>query len=472
MPNKGLQTLGLVITDGVGYRNFILSNFLSAAGADFEKIVIFSGLPSSVYDLQSNGKIEVVELPVFTEKFSNWFFRKSKEVGHLRLHRQNFGIGDNWRANKHDSWSNRGIATKFIYGLAERFHSEEIIQTLEGLQQKAVSKRTMAEFEEVLQKATPDILFFTHQRPPYILPLVYAAKKLNIETCSFIFSWDNLSSKGRMAADFGKYLVWSELMEKELLHFYPKVRTSEVEIVGTPQFEPYVMEEYQMSRGDFFSKFSLEHGLRTICYSCGDISTSRNDEFYIQTIATAIEDEKVSEKVNLLVRTSPAEEPERFQHLLKKYPFIKWNFPQWTISRQDHPEAWSQRVPSKEDLSDLKAILQFCDLSINMCSTMSLDFMIFDKPVINPVFGNDSNGLYNDQRFLKYEHYKKVAESGAVKIARNEQELISAINDYLRDPSADKAARKDLLKLQISKPLEGTSKRVASALKKFSTFEQ
>ena len=33
---------------------------------------------------------------------------------------------------------------------------------------------------------------------------------------------------------------------------------------------------------------------------------------------------------------------------------------------------------------------------------MSLDAMFFDKPVINPVFGNEKNGLYNDQKYLNF----------------------------------------------------------------------
>jgi hypothetical protein len=52
---------------------------------------------------------------------------------------------------------------------------------------------------------------------------------------------------------------------------------------------------------------------------------------------------------------------------------------------------------------------------------MSLDFMLFDKPVINTVFGNLENGLYNDQRFLNYDHYKKVIDSGAVTITKDEK---------------------------------------------------
>ena len=89
---------------------------------------------------------------------------------------------------------------------------------------------------------------------------------------------------------------------------------------------------------------------------------------------------------------------------------------------------------------------------------MSLDFMLFDKPVINTVFGNPKNGLYNDQRFLKYGHFKKVVDSGSVTIAKNEEELLEQINHALSNPKERTIQRKAMIDLQISESLEGTSK--------------
>ncbi|MBO2544287.1 hypothetical protein J0871_07650 [Salegentibacter sp. BDJ18] len=465
--HKHEKTLGLVITDGVGYRNFVLSDFLPQAKQQFDRIVIFSGLPRNVYQQERDSRIEVVELPIFIEPFKSWFWRKAKEVAHLQAHKENFGINDNLKANKIKSNSSHGIATRFIYGITNKFHKEDFILFLEAMQHRSIESNRVTKWcFDSLDKFSPDLLLFTHQRPPNLLPIFLAAKSKGIKTGAFIFSWDNLASKGRMAATFDFYLVWSGLMKKDLLYFYPKVNKNKVEVVGTPQFEPYVMEEYTMNRTEFYSKFELENGRKTIYYSCGDISTSRNDELYIESIATAIEQKEIFYPVNLLVRTSPAEDPDRFRFLKDKFPFIKWNYPEWKVSRKNHPEAWSQRVPSRQDLTDLRAILEYTDLNINMCSTMSLDFMLFEKPVINPVFGNEHNGLYNDQRFLNYAHYKEVVESGAVRIAKNKKELVKAINFYLDNPKADSQEREKLLELQIGKPLKRTSERIAKTLKK------
>ncbi|HET8887234.1 MAG TPA: hypothetical protein VFM70_12870 [Salinimicrobium sp.] len=462
------EILGLVITDGVGYRNFCLSDFLVEASKGYERVIIYSGLPTSVYNLEEFKNIKVVELPVFVEPFKTWFWRKFKEVAHLQLHKKFFGINDNLKSNYSDAKSNRGRATRFIFQFTKFCHSETFVQQLEKLQKKSlVNHNITKEISQILKKDRPNFLFFTHQRPPYMMPIIVAAEKLKIKTCSFIFSWDNLASKGRMASSFDRFVVWSDLMKEELLYFYPNTTSENVEVVGTPQFEPYVLPKYQMDRQEFFRKFQLSENKRIICYSCGDISTSKNDELYIQVIAEAIQNKKIKEEVNFIVRTSPAEDGSRFSKIQKSFPFIIWNFPKWHLSRENHPEEWSQRIPQEEDLHDLRGLLEYCDLSINMCSTMSLDFMIFDKPVINPVFGNEKNGLYNDQRFLQYAHYKKVAESGAVEIVKDADTLIFAINDSLQNPLKKYKEHKGILELQIGKPLQGTSKRIVEALIKF-----
>lgn len=466
MPKEGKKYIGVVITDGVGYRNFILSNFIAQAKKTFDEVIVFSCLPKSAYDglfLDCT----IVELAVFEESFFTWFFRKSKELAHLQLHAKgNFGIQSNLLKNNSSSKTVRGFATRFLFSWTKHFNSESWIQAYNRAQQTSFSNNEVTnQYRALLKDFKIDLLFFTHQRPPYIAPLIYAAEQLKIKTATFIFSWDNLASKGRMAGNFNYYLVWSDLMKEELSYFYKSINKNQIEVVGTPQFEPYVMEGYEINREQYLERFRLKKEIPTLFFSCGDVSTSKNDPLYVELIAKAILESKLIKEVNLLVRTSPAEEPTRFAAIKEKYPFICWNYPDWKLTRSNHQEAWSQRIPSVQDVNDLKSILAFCDVNINMLSTMSLDAMIFGKPVINTVFGNKENGLYTDQRFLKYKHIDHVLQSNAVVIATNENELITAINQCLQTPDYKESQQKKLLNLEISKPILGTSARIAVALK-------
>jgi hypothetical protein len=460
-----MKKLGIVITDGVGYRNFILSDFMKEAQAYFKQVVLLSCLPKEAYDDLEIG-CELIELDVFEESFTTWFFRKMKEVAHLQFHRKgNFGITDNFKANFSKAKTPRGLATRFIYQVTNWLNNEAWILRFNRWQQLSFKNKPITKsYKQLLLDLQLDQLFFTHQRPPYIAPLVLAAEALQIKTTAFIFSWDNLASKGRMAANFDYYLVWSPLMKEDLLNFYPSIKANQMAIVGTPQFEPYVLTRYGYDLKTFHEKFDLDPAKPTLLFSCGDVSTSPNDPLYIETIAKMIESRLLVQAANLLVRTSPAEEPKRFEYLAEKYPFIRWNFPLWVQARSNHQEAWSQRIPTVADVHDLKSVLKYSAININMLSTMSLDFMQFKKPVINTVFGNLSNGLPNDQRFLQYAHIVQVVDSEATYIAKNEKELLQAINQALAFPESKAIEQQKLLDLQIGAPLEGTSKRIAEVL--------
>ncbi|PIX10159.1 MAG: hypothetical protein COZ75_03025 [Flavobacteriaceae bacterium CG_4_8_14_3_um_filter_34_10] len=461
-----MKKLGIVITDGVGFRNFMLSDFMEEVSQQFDAVIIYSGLPKSAYQTKLPSNIEIKELEVFTEPKLTWFFRKWKEVAHLQKFKSFYGMNDNLVSGYPKTNSLRSLLVKGIYLFTRLIHSDASISVAEKWQFLSFSKHKVTQsYIKLLKEDQPTHVFFTHQRPPFLAPFLVAAKQLKLPASTFIFSWDNLASKGRMLGTFDHFLVWSDLMKDELLYFYPRVKSDNVMVVGTPQFEPYVMLNYKTTKEYFLKKFQLDAAKKVVCYSCADVSIGKNDPVVITAIANAIRSNAMNSQVQLLVRTSPAEDDARFKAIREAFPEIKWNVPKWTLTRENHAESWSQRVPSEEDIKDLRALLEYADLNVNMCSTMSLDFMLFDKPVINTVFGNASNGLYNDQRFLNYGHYKKVVESGAVTIAKNEEELIAQMNEALANPDERTEQRKAMIDLQISKDLVGTSKRIAAYLK-------
>lgn len=459
------KKIGIVITDGVGYRNFVLSDFLNEVSGVYKIVVIYSGLPKESYaNILLPENIEVKELEIFTEGRITWFYRKLKEVAHMTLHKSYYGINNNLKRGYPKKNTKRGILTKLVYKIAGIYHSEKAINKFESFQFNSFKNNEVTiRYMDLLKTDKPDILFFTHQRPPYLAPLVYCANFLNIKTSSFIFSWDNLASKGRMMGSFNSYLVWSDLMKKELCYFYPNIKQEDIKVIGTPQFEPYVMDQYKTDQSSFLKKFNLDSSKRLICYSCADAGIGANDSVHITSVMQYIK-ENPELNLQLLVRTSPAEDGLRFEPIKSKFPEIRWNIPKWELARNNHVESWSQRIPSLEDVKDLRSILEYADVNVNMCSTMGLDFMLFDKPVIYTVFGNESNGLYNDQLFLNYVHLEYVIDSKAVAIAKDESKLHKYLTEALMQPELRKKYREALIKLEISKALKGTSNRMAKTL--------
>lgn len=467
MKKSEVGILGLVVTDGMGFRNFILSDFLSCSLKAFKKVIIYSALPKEVFTGLAEKNLEIIELPLYKESFFSWFFKKILEVVHLKNYQKDsYGKKENLKKSFLDFRSRRGWVIRLISALAT-FRGVSIVELYYQLQKRTFKNSPfVALYNNILQQGNPELLFFSHQRPAFLGPLCYSAEAMGIKTCSFIFSWDNISSKGNMATRFQSYLVWSSLMRDELHYFYPNTKNLKVLVTGTPQFELHTRREISMEKEEFHRKHLLNPALKTICYSCGDVSTSKNDPYYISLLARIIIEGKLGEKTNLLVRTSPAEDGARFKEVALAYPFVSWNFPNWELIRENHPEPWSQRVPKPVDLREHKALLENCDLNVNMCSTMGLDFMLFNKPVVNAVFGDGTNGLYNDQKYLKFLHYERVIRSGAVAVAKNEVELIREIRLSLNHPKARLKEQRKLLDLVTERAPQGTSLRVVQALKK------
>ena len=129
------------------------------------------------------------------------------------------------------------------------------------------------------------MLLCSHHRPPRILPPVLAAKSLGIPTATFIFSWDNLTSKGRIAAPFDHYLVWSELMRQELLRYYPDVSGRSRPRGRRPQFDPYADEDLLWSREEFCRRIGADPSRPLICFSGGDAGTCPEDPEHVRLLA-------------------------------------------------------------------------------------------------------------------------------------------------------------------------------------------
>ena len=139
-----------------------------------------------------------------------------------------------------------------------------------------------------------------------------AARSLGIPTATFIFSWDNLSSKGRIAAPFDHYLVWSEHMRDELMRYYPDVPAGRIHVVGTPQFEPYADPALLWPREEFFRRIGADPSRPLICYSGGDAGTCPEDPEHVRILMELVRAGRIEGNPQVLVRPVPVDEGKRY----------------------------------------------------------------------------------------------------------------------------------------------------------------
>jgi CDP-glycerol glycerophosphotransferase (TagB/SpsB family) len=104
------------------------------------------------------------------------------------------------------------------------------------------------------------------------------------------------------------------------------------------------------------------------------------------------------------------------------------------------------------------------DVVLNVASTIAIEASIFDTPIVNIAFDQDTADtrpfLASPLRYYSYTHYQQIVRAGAVRIAKSSGEMIDLVNAYLVDPSRDAEGRRRV----VAEQCEFTDGRSAERL--------
>jgi hypothetical protein len=366
---------------------------------------------------------------------------------------------ERWRLRDAEAPSGRARAKRVAKKLLiAPFSNRPGLRILEGLERGASRiLRTTGEYARLFGETRPALVFNgSHVHGPVAVQAVQAAQWLGIPTCAFLFSWDNLTSQGRIIPLYDRYLVWNARIREQLLSIYPSIRPESVHVTGTPQFDFHFRDGYRWSRGEFCARVGADPQRPIVLYSTGMANHMPGEERIVEGIADMLRG--MPSRPQLLVRVYPKDRTGRFDRLKRGrndilFPGVPWE-PRWL-------------TPKEEDLALLSNTLRHCALGINVASTISLELCMFDKPALN--VGYNPQGVPPSEvdyaRYYRFEHYRPVVESGAVTVASSPEALRAAIAAALTEPSRGRGERERLLRDFFGDTLDGKSaSRVARAL--------
>lgn len=461
--------VALLVPDGVGVRNFILGRFLRILPPGSDAIVLHT-VPDQHLSSVSGGLNGQVHWRKFVPYRPNRFVTLLQySLGYAQMYwADTISMRRIRNGPMPKPWKLRALH-RISKAAGRMCSSPRSMQMLESAHCAAVSRLPEIEYyTKVFLETKPTVVFCSHQRPSVVLPAVLAAQKLGIPTATFIFSWDNLSSKGRIISPFDHYLVWSEHMAAELRHYYPHVAADRIHIVGTPQFENYADPSLLWSREEFFRRIQGDPSRPLICYSGGDAMTCPEDAEHVGVLMDLIRTGRIRGNPQVLLRPVPVDDGRRYEKIRQKFPELLYAQPRWLHT---DPGEWAQVIPLPEDIQFLANLTHNADLNVNLGSTMTLDFGIHDKPVVNiafdvaqpPIFGMPVWDYY-----YFFEHYRPVVELEAARPARSPDQLADFVNAYLENPALDRDGRRRLFEMQVSVPLGESSQRIIEALHQIS----
>lgn len=321
--------------------------------------------------------------------------------------------------------------------------------------------RTTRKYDELFSRLKPDLVFNGSHIHGFAgeLPL-RVAQRMGIPTAGFIFSWDNLTSRSRVMVPYDYWLVWHEGMKKQLLGIYPRIKPENVFVTGTPQMDFHFRPELVMSREELARRIGIDPARPFILYTTGIDHHFPKEHLHVELVIRLLKELDLPVRPQLVVRnyikgTSPemkALSERKMEDAV--FPPMLWDM------------AWA--TPRPEDLELYCSLLRHAAMSINAASTVTLEFLLIDKPVINLDFDPPGSNLApcdGFKRHIRFDHFWPVAESGASMVAQSEDDMRRMLIQGLTEQGAGSRERERFIQEFFGSTADGRAgARVAETL--------
>jgi hypothetical protein len=298
----------------------------------------------------------------------------------------------------------------------------------------------------------PDLIFSTHLVARHEYGYLMEAKKRDIPTIGMVKSFDNLTGKGFLPYKTDYAIVWNDILKDELIGIY-KYDESNISVTGVPQFDIY-KESPKISKDKFFKKYNLKKNMKVILFATNSQLITPDDFEYVEFLASKL----IELNAQMIVRIHPTDH-------IGRYKGVQYKNVCFQIPGAEDGDGSNERVAAKEFLEDLSDTLYFSDVTINTASTMSLDAIAHDKPVVNIAFDMVDKPYFKSvERYYEFVHYQPIIDSNATSIAKNKIELYEYLESYLNNSDQLKVERQNLRNQMLAGQKGDASKNVAETI--------
>ncbi len=448
----------ILLPDGIGIRNFVFTEF-SDMGKEYGYDTVYWNNTDN--DLSHLGykefKIQNSKIHPLTD-----ILKKAKIQIALNqfIEKTNDKVFDTYRFTPQNGTLKFKIKNFAIRKIIKIFNSKRGLKSISNYI-KFLERKTdfYKQCFETLKEQQPAFVLCTNQRHTNAIAPLLAAQDLNIPTATFIFSWDNLP-KATMIVETDYYFVWSDFMKSELLFYYPYIKFEQVYITGTPQFESHFKASNVLEKEDFFNKNGLDLSKTYICFSGDDITTSPDDEQYLEDVANSIK--KINTggyNLGIIFRRCPVDFSDRYDAVLKKYSdiIVPLN-PLW----KQCGAAWNTVMPTVEDMSMQVNIIANSILVINLGSSMVFDFVTFKKPCLylNYDVKNKKIKEWSTLNIYNFIHFRSMPTKEAVVWINHADEISEKVELILKNGGSEivKNTEKWFAKINQHPPQEASGR--------------
>ena len=279
------------------------------------------------------------------------------------------------------------------------------------------------------------------------------ARRRGIPSVTTVVGWDNTSSHGLPGAFVDYINVWSEAQKKELIDGvdWPPER---IHIGGMPLYDGYISKKWLISKKKYYSMHGLDPGKKLIAFAASTLSVTPNYHL-IENLVKLVNEGKLDYPAQLLIRLHPnhykkhphfREEAEAVRSLIGKNKNV------YIVEPAEVPGGLERY--SGEDYPEKGSMLAHCDILVTAYSTMVVEAMLHDTPVISACIDSPAGwpGKYwaPMHTIPTWPTARRFSKIKAGRLALTVDELRQHINNYLADPQLDAENRHQFIKQELT----------------------
>lgn len=274
--------------------------------------------------------------------------------------------------------------------------------------------------------------------------LSWWARFHKISNVHVVGNYDNLSSKGFRGVPIERLLVWGNSMKEDAIHYHG-IPESNIRIIGSIRYAT-ILRRSLPSRNNFFKSINLDLSKKTLLFA-----GSLFEFHYFEALSILDIMQSEGDSVQMIIRIypnktlmdSPYIKPLIEYTKLHKGLYVSIGDPNYhSINKGSDP------IYIEED--ELWPAIKYCDVVINIFSTIAVEACIFDKPAINMwYFPMGRKGMLHPPKYINFSnsiHNRRLMSYGAIQTATSRSEMISMIRDALKEPAKGKEMREKIVK--------------------------
>ncbi len=299
-----------------------------------------------------------------------------------------------------------------------------------------------------IERFQADLILVTNMQDSTAQSYIKYAERNGIKILPLVNSWDHLTHGGKAiespAIPF--YMVWNEIQKTELVELHG-VPAEKICTVGALQYD-YLKEQAQSNESDdiLHKLFNVEKHKKIVFLPAYNDRHGKYEPFVIRKI---IENKaKLISDIHVLIRPYPTDRTfeKRFGDVISDSGV--------TVA--------SVSVNMFDDRKIMSMLLKHSDIVLSGCGTAAIEAMYYDTPVIHiPIDNNESHDIDTIEKSNYFsDHYVHIMNANASSVVFTVNELIEAVNSYLKDPNFKQKERQSLIIQQLQSPEQKSSQTI------------